>query len=102
MKQLDSFSGSSYANSGTPYDVCQVLKHPCYDNAEKDYYYDVGLLLLTNKIKLTSKVQVATIAPFNKWRHVRYSMTIAGFGQTGVSNENIKGFPKEDAVMRAY
>lgn len=72
--------------SGLHYEVCQIFKHPKYGIAtEQDYFWDIGLILLTRSIKLSKRVQIATIAPSNKWRNVKSTMTIAGFGTTDVS-----------------
>lgn len=63
--------------------MCKALKHPNY--LAEFYYWDIGLLLLTRNIKTSKRVQIAKIAPFSKWRNVKNTMTIAGFGSTDVS-----------------
>lgn len=73
---------------GSRYDVCRVLKHPKYGNAKFYYFYDIGLLLLTKVIKLSNKVRIANIAPNHKWRNVKHTMSVAGFGYIYVSNTN--------------
>lgn len=73
---------------GTHYDVCKVVKHPKYGNAQFYYYYDVGLLLLAKDIKIGTKVRIATIAPHQRWRNVKHTLSIAGFGYVYVSNIN--------------
>lgn len=71
---------------GTHYDVCKIYKHPKYENnTEQDYFWDIGLILLSRPIKLGRRVEIARIAPTSKWRSVRNTMTIAGFGTIDVS-----------------
>lgn len=70
---------------GTPYGACKAMKHPYYAKAREDYFWDVGLILLTNKITLGRKINIATIAHNSAWRNVKHSMTVAGFGNSGVS-----------------
>lgn len=80
------FAGSEVAMQGAHYDVCKLFKHPKYENnTEQDYFWDIGILLLSRHIKLSRRVEIATIAPTSKWRNVRNTMTIAGFGTTDVS-----------------
>lgn len=79
--------------AGDLYDACKIMKHPKYATNETDYFYDIGLILLSKNIKRSKKIDIARIADFNTWRNGKYSMTIAGFGKSGVSNENIiRGF----------
>ncbi|XP_026324889.1 trypsin epsilon-like [Hyposmocoma kahamanoa] len=80
---IDVLLGSSYSMAGTPYDACKALKHPNYAENEHYYFWDVGLILLTRKIKLSKAISIATIADYSAWRNVKYSMSIAGFGKTG-------------------
>ncbi|XP_026324879.1 trypsin 3A1-like [Hyposmocoma kahamanoa] len=88
---IEVYLGSEIAMQGAHYDVCKLFKHPKYENnTEQDYFWDIGLLLLSRHIKLSRRVEIATIAPTSKWRNVRNTMTIAGFGTTDNTEELTK------------
>ncbi|KPI94658.1 Transmembrane protease serine 11F [Papilio xuthus] len=81
-KELYVYLGSDVLDQGVKYSVCKVVTHERYQGQDEVnfYFYDIGLLLLSRKIRFGPTIKKVKIAGNSKFRNTKYSFTLAGFG----------------------
>uniref|UniRef100_A0A8B9GQP8 trypsin n=1 Tax=Astyanax mexicanus TaxID=7994 RepID=A0A8B9GQP8_ASTMX len=63
-------------------EVKKYIKHPSYKEGQHNHSYDIMLLKLKNKAKLTKSVQIITLPKNNKNIPANKDCSIAGWGRT--------------------